>query len=225
MKVTTDGCLFGAWIANEVRSNRSEVRPVLDIGTGTGLLSLLYAQKNSNSGIDAIEIDKDSFEQAKENIAASPWKDRINIFHGDARAFEFSHQYDVIISNPPFYENELRSEDEKRNIALHSYELSLDELLQVIQSNLSPSGIFFLLLPYKRQGEIRKLFQKYQFALSQLIFVRQSVKHDYFRLIVNGRRVDGKLTETLFDEISIWNDKQEYTNGFKELLKDYYLYL
>lgn len=224
MKVTTDACLFGGWVNNEVGSLRSEVRNILDIGTGTGLLSLMLAQK-TNFPIDAIEIDNESFEQAKENITSSPWKNRIHVFQGDARNYEFPHPYDLIISNPPFYENELKSADAKRNLALHGNELIAEELLQVIQSNLSGKGIFFLLLPFKRQEEISKIFQQYNFNMRRIIFVRQSVKHDYFRMMIMGERKAEKLIETYFDEISIWNEKQQYTEQFVELLKDYYLYL
>ena len=103
--------------------------------------------------------------------------------------------------------------------------MTLEELLRVIQSNLSEKGIFFLLLPYKRQDEIRKIFQQYQFNLLQIIFVRQSVMHDYFRMMIKGKKKSDEFIETDFDEISIWDEKQQYTKQFIELLKDYYLYL
>ena len=225
MKVTTDSCLFGAWIANQINNEQLIINNLLDIGTGTGLLALMYAQKNPHAQIDAIEIDEDSFEQAKENIATCPWNERIKFFWGDAKNFEFTCKYDVIISNPPFYENELKSDNLKRNLALHGNELTLDELLFVIQSNLSETGTFFLLLPYKRQEEIRKIFQKYKFSMQQIIYIRQSVKHDYFRMIIMGKRKSAESVETSFDEISIWDEKERYTNEFVELLKDYYLYL
>jgi tRNA1Val (adenine37-N6)-methyltransferase len=222
--VTTDACLFGSRIAEQVKSEKIKVKKALDIGAGSGLLSLMLAQKTF-SLIDAIEIDKDAFEQAKENIAASPWKDRIKVFHDDVRSFEFPHPYDLIISNPPFYENELQSDDAKRNLALHSNELSLDELFQVIKLNLSPSGVFFLLQPYKRQEEIRKIFQKHKLSMLQLTFVRQSKKHDYFRVMLMGKSEIKEPMETSFDEISIWDEKKKYTKEFTSLLKDYYLNL
>ncbi|HYM94644.1 MAG TPA: methyltransferase [Chitinophagaceae bacterium] len=224
MKVTTDACLFGAWAANQIINEKLVLNNTLDIGTGTGLLSLMIAQKN-DFPIDAIEIDKDASEQAMENAAASPWKERIKIFRDDARDFAFPRLYDVIISNPPFYENDLPSEDPKTNLALHSEKLSLDELLKVISSGLSPDGIFFLLLPYKRKDEIRMLFKEHNLDLLQIIFVKQSFHHDYFRIMLKGKLKTAKQSVFFFDEISIWNEKRQYTDKFRNLLRDYYLYL
>jgi tRNA1Val (adenine37-N6)-methyltransferase len=104
MKVTTDGCLFGSLSPTLIKEER--VINVLDIGTGTGLLSLMLAQAKHNAYIDAIEIDKDAFEQACQNVEVSPWGGRIKVFHADARDNEFPHKYDLIISNPPFYEKD-----------------------------------------------------------------------------------------------------------------------
>lgn len=229
MKVTTDGCLFGAWAAERVVSRESFVRSVLDIGTGTGLLSLMIAQQ-CNADITAVEIDTESFEQASENITASPWANRIKLFHADARTFEFPDQYDVIISNPPFYENELKGDNAKKNIAHHNEGLLLPELLSIIKNNLKPGGTFYMLLPYKRNDEIRKLLTESGLAIGQLIFVRQSTQHDFFRMILAGKFKKGEANEMVIDEISIKNHSyagpdDPYTPEFINLLKDFYLYL
>jgi tRNA1Val (adenine37-N6)-methyltransferase len=224
MKVTTDACLFGALTPIFSTSGES-VHRVLDVGTGTGLLSLMYAQKNSDAFIDAIEIDEEAYEQAKENAAASPFADRINLAHGDAKTFSFTKKYDLIISNPPFYENELTSGDQRKNIAHHQSGLLLGELLTIIKTNLSSEGIFCLLLPFKRNEEIRKILWKKNLFISKIVFVKQSTKHNYFRLILEGKIKEETEAETIIDEISIWNDQQEYTEEFKELLRDYYLKL
>lgn len=223
MKVTTDGCLFGS--LSPTLSEGEGVLRVLDIGTGTGLLALMFAQKNQNAFIDAIEIDKDAFEQAAENITASPWAARIKVIHADAKSFSSPHQYDVIISNPPFYENELKADDKKKNVAHHGDELSLTELLLVIKNNLSPSGTFFLLLPYKRNEEIKNLLLENDLTVSNIVFVKQSVQHGYFRIMLAGKLKAGGTNETLINEIAIWDEKQQYTDTFINLLKDYYLYL
>src|SRR6185369_1848613 len=102
MKVTTDACLFGAWVAEKVKSQKSKIKNLLDIGTGTGLLSLMYSQKNSNCTIDAIEINEEAYEQAKENVAASPFAEQVHVMKGDVRTFLLDKKYDLIISNPPF---------------------------------------------------------------------------------------------------------------------------
>jgi tRNA1Val (adenine37-N6)-methyltransferase len=223
MKVTTDACLFGS--LSPTLSVREGVISVLDIGTGTGLLALMFAQAKQNALIDSIEIDKETFEQASENIAASPWAARVSIFHADATTFDFPNRYDIIISNPPFYENELKSGNSKRNLAHHNEGLLLPELLTIIKKNLKPDGSFFLLLPFKRNDEIRKLFIENDLAIRQLIFVRQSTKHDFFRMIISGKVKTDEVAETRIDEISIKDENDQYSSDFILLLKDYYLHL
>ena len=229
MKVTTDACLFGAWAADEVKSQIPiaigiEGKRILDIGTGTGLLSLILAQKKSEINILAIEIDNDAATQAKENFRSSPWKERIDVIEGDVKHYPFPEKFDIIISNPPFYEREIRSEADSKNVAHHSENLTLEQLLNVIKSNLNEDGLFFLLLPYKRNEEIKKLFKDNQLSISKILFIRQSVKHDYFRIFLKGHlRIKEKETE--FDEMSIWDEHQQYTEEFVRLLTDYYLHL
>ncbi len=224
MKVTTDGCLFGAWAEERVRNRESGVGRVLDIGTGTGLLALMLAQQ-TDLFIDAVEIDSDAAEQASANVAASPWSERINIITGDTREFAFSHKYDVIISNPPFYEKELKGDDAKKNIAHHNEGLLLPELLDCIKKNLTPSGSFYLLLPYKRNEEIKKLLTENDFAVEQITFVRQTASHDYFRMMLEGKFKMTKAGNSIIDEIFIRNGDKEYSSDFIALLKDYYLHL
>ncbi len=108
MKVTTDSCLFGSWIADKIEKEDSAISNCLDIGTGTGLLSLMVAQKNAGIKIEAIEIDNDASSQAKENIASSPFSENINVIHADVKEYVLENKYDIIISNPPFYEKELK---------------------------------------------------------------------------------------------------------------------
>lgn len=224
MKVTTDGCLFGAWIAENMKKESLLYNHCLDIGTGTGLLTLMLAQENEIA-IDAIEIDKDAFEQAVENVTASPWSGRIQVVHADVREFESENQYDVIISNPPFYERELKSDDAKKNIAHHNEGLLFPELLSIIKKLLSPAGTFYLLLPYKRNNEIKALLSEYDLAIQQMTFVRQSVAHDYFRIMLAGKFKNAGFAETVIDEIAIKDNEDNYSQVFLSLLKKYYLHL
>jgi tRNA1Val (adenine37-N6)-methyltransferase len=239
MKVTTDGCLFGAWVAEKVGSQELEVRTALDIGTGTGLLSLMLAQKNPRLYIDAIEIDKEAAEQAAENVAASPWTDRIRVHYTNAKEFQSPVFYDLIISNPPFYENELKSGKSQKDIAHHSNELQIKELLDIIKNKLSPEGIFCLLLPFKRYEEIKEKIFQTGLTIQEVCFTKQSVNHDYFRIMLMGKLRTTKSIETLTNEISIKNDTSEisikndtsmeqqtqYSSAFSMLLHDYYLHL
>ncbi|HTM90871.1 MAG TPA: methyltransferase, partial [Flavisolibacter sp.] len=156
MKVTTDSCFFGAWAAEEIKNEELKIKNVLDIGTGTGLLSLMIAQKNDVE-IDAVEIDREASQQAKENVEASPWKNRIHIFNEDILSFQPAKKYDCVISNPPFYEKELNSEVLTKNIAHHSEQLTIAEVLKIIKAHLNEGGIFFLMYPFKRNKEIEQL--------------------------------------------------------------------
>lgn len=221
MKVTTDACLFGAWAADHIAAQPEDPQNILDIGTGTGLLSLMAAQRNACL-IDAVEIDQDACEQARENIEASPWPRQIQIFHTDIAAFAAKQLYDVIISNPPFYENELTSDRHKKNVAHHHAGLLLADLLKYIRLNLSPNGRFYLLLPYKRNAETTSLLQGAGLAALHITLVRQSTKHDFFRVMLCGTHErDNEMS--LSNEISIVDDAGVYTHDFQVLLKDYYL--
>ena len=225
MKVCTDACLFGAVSANSMlptTNNKRQTTNFLDIGTGTGLLSLMYAQKNPLAIIEAVEIDKDAAEQAKENFNASPWKERLIIFNADILKFESDKKYDCIISNPPFFENDLRSADENKNKAKHDSSLSLEQLLEAIALHLSPGGWFGVLLPFHRVEYFERLAAGFAFYLTQKILVKQSPKHDFFRGILFFSRNKTELQST---EINIRDSNDNYSTAFVELLKDYYLYL
>jgi tRNA1Val (adenine37-N6)-methyltransferase len=227
MKVTTDGCLFGAWVAERIKNEQLIINNCLDIGTGTGLLSLMLAQKIPAAEIDAIEIDTETAKQAQANADASPWKDKIFVMPGDAKdmAYTFAKDYDVIISNPPFYENELTSPDAQKNTAHHDSGLLLADLLQVIKDILQQDGHFYLLLPYKRFLEAGLLFQKYELAITHTALVRQSSQHPPFRFFVAGGHSGNREAIYTKDEIVIRDEKNNYTDAFIDLLKDYYLHL
>jgi len=224
MKVTTDACLFGAWLANTIKNEKLTIENCLDIGCGSGLLSLMVAQQ-SDANIDAIEIDDDASAQATENEEACSFRNKIQIINVDVRNYRFEKKYDVIISNPPFYENQLRSVSSKKNIAHHGDNLKLEELLYVIKDNLNDTGVFFLLLPFKREDEIKTLIEQGGMKLLKLFLVRQSVNHHYFRIMLMGKIHTDDYMETEFDEITIWDERHQYTEEFTHLLKDYYLYL
>ena len=213
MKVTTDGCLFGAWVADQMQNGKGKIGKMLDIGTGTGLLALMIAQKN-DVAIDAIEIDKAAAEEAKENIENSPWKDRITVHHQDLLKFQTQQQFDVIVCNPPFYENEWTSDNARKNTAHHSQELSLKEVLNSIKDHLSGSGTFYLLLPSKRETKLKLMMEETGLHIHKLITVNLSASNK--RIMICGSKQMGQEIAT--EQITV-NDER-----FNLLLKDYYLY-
>jgi tRNA1Val (adenine37-N6)-methyltransferase len=244
LKVSTDSCLFGAWVAEEVRSTKLEVgstksevgstksddrtvllsaarSTILDIGAGSGLLMLMLAQKFSAS-IDGIEIDEPSYEQAKENIEASPWKDRLQLFHADVKQFQFNKKYDLIISNPPFYEGDLKPELANRNVAMHEAGLKLDELVKIVNVNLTEEGSFAVLLPFQRADYFIALAESEYLFLHTHVQVRQTATHGFFRSMLLFSK---KKVETSIEELAIKDASNQYSNEFVLLLKDYYLYL
>jgi tRNA1Val (adenine37-N6)-methyltransferase len=220
MKVTTDACLFGAWTALEMK--KLAAKNCLDTGAGTGLLSLMIAQENDVL-IDAVEIDADAAEQAKENVATSKLAQKITVFTQDILLWPGDKKYGCIVANPPFYENELKSARTAKNVAHHDDGLKLSALLSFINNHLAEDGCFFLLLPAKRREEFESLLQSSALYLHQLISVKQTLSHSPFRIMVCGGKT--KTEGVVESNLSIKNDKNEYTPEFTKLLKDYYLYL
>ena len=219
MKVCTDACLFGALVANR----NMQAANCLDIGTGTGLLSLMVVQKNNAVKIDAIEIDTAAAEQATENITASPWANNIQVFKEDILTFSSgSKKYDCIISNPPFFEDDLQSSDKAKNSAKHNTALSLLQLLQVVDNCLNPDGIFAVLLPYHRVAYFAEASKKLGLHLTKQVLVKQTLKHKFFRGILFFSR---KEIEPELNEIIIKDTDHNYTPQFSAALKDFYLFL
>jgi tRNA1Val (adenine37-N6)-methyltransferase len=241
MKVCTDACIFGAWFAEKTPSYSL----VLDIGSGTGLLMLMLAQKHKGE-IQGIELDLDAFKQLKENITGSPFQNGLKAFPGDVRSYAFPQKFDFIITNPPFFEGDLPATSEAANLAKHSKELTLAALLTVIDNNLKSTGSFGILLPYHRVAYFIELAAGHGFALAEKLLVRQTPRHDFFRGILHFSRSlsqeggsqkeedgsrkeeDGSRRAKSFvpsSELCIKNEAGVYTEDFVELMKDYYLYL
>jgi tRNA1Val (adenine37-N6)-methyltransferase len=226
MKVCTDACIQGAyaaaWLNN--RAIRSDVKDIkiLDIGTGTGLLTLMLAQEISSAYLDAIELDTAACRQAGENFIASPWADRIRIFQGDIRTYPLSQTYDFIICNPPFYENDLKSAHQLKNQAKHEITLDSQALLHGILSNLSPGGSFCVMFPVKQFSRFRKMAEEYLFYPEHVLHVRHTAAHSLFRSIGCFTREKGTVWE---EEFCMMDKTGNYTPAFKSLLDRYYLHL
>ncbi len=224
MKVCTDACLFGAVVAGSGLPIASKQGPVgcLDIGTGTGLLALMIAQQNKELIIDAVEMEPSAAEQARENAAASPWASRIHIFNEDIVYFDAGKQYDCIISNPPFFEDDLLSPVRAKNNAKHHTSLTLTMLLLVVDKQLATGGYFAVLLPYHRLDHFIAEALKLGLHLHRQVSVKQTPGHPYFRgiLFFSRHKMDPKKSE-----ITIMEAGNRYSIEFTALLKEYYLYL
>jgi len=219
MKVSTDACLFGGWVAQHFETTQPE--SILDIGTGTGLLTLMLAQKLSGK-IATIEIDQGAHLQATDNILKTYWQERIEIIHADATKHKFKNQFDLIISNPPFYQHDLRSPEKVLNMARHDETLTLESLLSIVSACLSTAGFFAVLVPYHRADYLLNAAAYFNLHPAFITHVRQSANHNYFRSMIILKEnynagIDAK-------ELII-KDANNYTPDFIALLKDYYLNL
>lgn len=221
MKVCTDACLFGAWVANKLEREKMISQNILDIGCGTGLLSLMLAQKTGGI-IDAVEINENAFLQAKENIALSPWKERINIFHENIIGYTPQKKYDVIICNPPFFVNHLKTDNADRNAAMHTTAISFFSLSIAVRNNLSDYGTAAILLPHNIVDEFVEIFKKEKLFLKEQLKISHSPTHPIFRSILLFSLTEEQIIE---NSISIKDNSNKYSSEFDNLLKDYYLYL
>lgn len=164
MKVTIDACVLGAWAPVPQGPCR-----VLDIGTGTGLLSLMIAQRAPEAMIDAVELDAEAAAQATENVVASPFADRVRVRQGNVLELNFPARYDLIVVNPPFFENQLRGINEARNAARHTNTLSPGSLAALIAQLLKPEGSAVLLLPLNESESRIALFEQYGLRRAQCL--------------------------------------------------------
>ena len=220
MKICTDACLFGAWVVDNVEM--TSLKNILDIGTGTGLLSLMLAQF-SQASINAVEIEPMAVAQANENFKASKWKEQLHI-HATSiieYAKKQEKQFDLIISNPPFFEQQLKSNNTQRNIAMHSANLTLTELANCMIKLLTDSGKAAILLPWNRSEEWKEIAEKMGLFCIKEAAVKQSTSHSYFRTMIIMQK---KATISNFDAITI-KEGNEYSKEFSQLLAPYYLAL
>ncbi len=213
MKVCIDSCIFGA--STMVLPNQK----VLDIGTGTGLLSLLLAQK-AKLHIDAIEIDKEAFLQASQNINESPFTENIKTHHSTLAAFEET-DYDLIICNPPFYSGQLSSPDPQRNRAMHQESLKLEDLALEINQKLNKNGLAHILLPPTEMAHFKTLMKPLGFSTSREIHIKHNpVKSPFREMVVFSREKSiAQVSEFIIRE----TDNVTYTEEFQTLMKDYYI--
>jgi tRNA1Val (adenine37-N6)-methyltransferase len=218
MKVGTDSVLLGAWCPIE-----NNPFSVLDIGAGTGILSLMIAQRSNAEQIDALEIDEDAYEQCVENFENSPWGDRLFCFHAGLDEFveEPEDEYDLILSNPPFYGENYKSENEQRDLARFQDALPFEDLIEAADLLLSENGIFAVIIPHKEEDRFIDLCAQAELFPFKITRVKGSHNTPIVRSLLAFKRFE--LPVLSADELVIEINRHEYTNEYIALTKDFYL--
>ncbi len=220
MKVGTDGVLLGAWVP--LINNPYNI---LDIGAGTGLISLMLAQRSTAEQIDAIEIDEEAYEECVENFEASPWGDRVFCYHADLEEytdelFEEQEEYDLIVSNPPFYSENYSSGNPQRDQARFQEALPFDQLIECSQALLSQNGIFAVIIPFKEEESFIQLAQSVGLFPLKITRVKGNPNTEVKRSLLAFTRIQ---QNPLINELVIEIERHNYTPEYIELTKDFYL--
>jgi tRNA1Val (adenine37-N6)-methyltransferase len=218
MKVGTDGVLLGAWC------NVSNAGSVLDIGTGSGLIAIMQAQRNTKCYVDAVEIDIESYRQAIMNAENSPWKSRIAMHHISFQDYwmQCNKKYDMIVANPPYFQNSLLNPAAERSAARHSHSLSMDELIEGVVNLMNTDGSYCMIMPVpEARMFIEKAGQKNLYC-RKITSVLPNPGKSPKRLLMEFMLTMGGVTrDNLVIELG---KRHEYSDEFKALTKDFYLY-
>lgn len=217
MKVGTDGVLLGAC------ANIKGIKSILDVGTGTGLITLMLAQR-SNAPIDAVEIEKDAAQQAMQNVAASPWQERIKIHHIPFQEYsrQTASRYDLIISNPPYYHNDLKSPDVLRNKARHTIQLNYNDLIEGSDKLLTAEGRLCVILPHDMSDAFINHAWFYGLYPLRILKICPTASRPPSRVVLECSRYKNHRPDTT--EIAIMKDDlTSYTEEYKKLTDEYYL--
>ncbi len=217
MQIGTDGVLLGAWAA--IPKNTFSI---LDIGAGTGVIALQMAQRSHAELIDAIEIEENAYEQCVENFENSPWNDRLFCYHASLEEFteEIDDTYDLIVSNPPFYDENFTSAEATRNTARFTEALPFSELIKNAAKLLSVKGVFCLIIPHKNQKEVLQLAKEAGFYLQKITLVQGNTNAPVKRNLLQFGFTEVTLVKT---HLIIEKERHEYTQEYQDLVKAFYL--
>ena len=220
MKIGTDAVLLGAWC------NLGEFPDtILDVGSGTGIISLMLAQRSDAMTIDAVEIDTNAYEQTVENFEQSDWGDRLFCYNASFVEFaeemsEDEEEYDIIVSNPPFYTDNYETEDVARNKARFTSSLSFEELLKGVSEILSEYGKFSTIIPFKEEENFIELAKNHNLYLNRVCRVKGTPTTEIKRSLLELSFVETTIQE---EELIIETKRHQYTDAYINLTKDFYL--
>jgi tRNA1Val (adenine37-N6)-methyltransferase len=214
MKISTDSVLIGAW------ANPQKAKSILDIGTGTGIISLMLAQR-SDATIHAIDIDEKSCVQAKDNFSKSKWKKRLSVYQTALQEFSASSPYDIIVSNPPYFPLPVSHKEKEGAQAKYTHMLSFADLVNSVVRLLSPKGCFYVIFPihegafFTNEAEKRKLF------LTDYVWVKTTTRKKFPKRILMKFEFTEKPIDD--DKVLVIQEDNGYTDEYKALTKEYYM--
>ena len=217
MKIGTDGVLLGAWTSLEHNPDS-----ILDIGAGTGIIALQMAQRSTAELIDAIELEVGAYEQCVDNFEQSPWGDRLFCYHAGLDEFvdEIDEKYDLIVSNPPFYDEEVSSGNASRDVARQNQSLPFEELIKGVSLLLEKKGSFSVIIPYKSEESFVEMAKENGLFPNRITRVRGNPSSGIKRSLMQF----GFYSETpKIDELVIEKARHQYTEEYVALTKDFYL--
>ena len=219
MKIGTDGILLGAW------ASMDNVESALDIGAGTGVIGIMLAQRSVSSIIHAVEIDTASWKQAKENMAISPWNDRLTVFNESIQDYSklCQDEYDLIISNPPFFSGGTLSDSNDRNNVRHTIKLPNGDLLSAARKLMKPNGRFCVILPFMEGLRFVERAEHYNLYCTKMTEVKPKAESAIERLLL--RFENNPVKNMVKDSLVIQNNgsRNDYTHEYTALTKDFYL--
>lgn len=213
MKVGTDAVLLGAW------ADISQAHRVLDIGTGTGIIALMLAQR-CEAEITAIDMDESAVVQAKENVRQSPWEARIEVIHQDIRNYSVDNPFDCIVSNPPYFVDNLKSPDRQRSLARHTDTLSYRELLRSVDALLSDNGKFSVILPSDALDVFWSTAMDFRLYPCRQMQVMTKSSSPVKRIMLELRR---EPVEYTMDRLILRDESGAFSDAYRELTRDFYL--
>ncbi|WP_452222312.1 tRNA1(Val) (adenine(37)-N6)-methyltransferase [Lacinutrix salivirga] len=217
MKIGTDGVILGAW-----SPIGQQPFAILDIGAGTGILSLMLAQRSNAEVIDALEIDEQAYEQCVENFENSPWSDRLFCYHADLAEFteEIEDKYDLIICNPPFYAEDYKTESKQRDLARFQDAMPFEHLLDSVSKLLIEDGVFATIIPFNEEAKFITLASAVNLKANKITRVKGNLSSEIKRSLITMSFSESEIkTNTLIIE----NARHNYTDEYINLTKDFYL--
>lgn len=215
MKVGTDSVLLGAW------ADCGKARHILDVGTGSGILAIMAAQRNPCARITGLEIDPQAVEQAVQNAATSPWSERIHILHGDIRTWQTEEQFDCILCNPPFYTNGMQSPAALRNQARQTACLSFEDLIRACAKRLTEQGMFHVILPAESCDSFTQLCWENNLHLKTKVWVHTKENKAAKRVLLTYSRE--RCNFPIGEKLIMKTPDNEATEEYRKLTGDFYL--